>query len=76
MVYISNQEKTYATPCHLYSLYEASYAHFIPPQIKRDVDAENQKLVEMILDHKDNQVCVQINEKYLEFFNELNALYR
>lgn len=33
-------------------------------------------LLAEITDHKDTQVCTQINEKYLEYFNELNALYR
>ena len=76
VVYISNQEKNYATPFKLYSLHEASYEHFIPSHLKQDVDLENTKLVDQILDHKDGQVCTQINEKYLEYFNELTALYR
>ena len=58
VVYISSAEKTYATPFLLYNLHEASYAHFIPPNIKRDVDAENQKLLDQIAEHKDTQVCV------------------
>jgi len=58
VVYINSAEKKYATPFRLYSLDEASYAHFIPPHIKRDVDVANQKLLDQIAEHKDTQVCV------------------
>ncbi len=48
----------------------------IPKYLKAEVDVANQMLLAEITDHKDTQVCTQINEKYLEYFNELNALYR
>jgi Ubiquitin carboxyl-terminal hydrolase len=65
VVYISSAEKTYANQFVMHSIDEASYANFIPPQITQDVFVANQMLLGEIADHKDTQICVQINEQYL-----------